>query len=68
MRPTSLKPGDKVRCGSNVLTFLRRERLDCRPAVNWFQCDAYRGLDGPTDDGRCTMNDARVIRHCTRAH
>jgi len=62
MRPTLLKPGRLVKCEGRVMTFLRRETQPCRPAVNWFQCDAYRGLDGAGDDGRCTMSDYRVSR------
>lgn len=63
MRPTLLKPGRKVKCSGHVMTFLRRDRQPCRPAVNWFQCDAYRGINGPDDDGRCTMSDYAVSRN-----
>lgn len=66
MRPTLLKAGDQVRVDGRVMTFLRRDRQPCRSAVNWFQCEAYRGLNGPSDDGRCTMTDYAVSRHCER--
>ena len=63
MRPTLLRPGMKVVCGGRVMTFLRREKSRLPGnAINWFQCDDFRGLDGPTDEGTCTMNDARVAR------
>ena len=62
MRPTLLKAGCQVTCEGRVMTFLRRDTQPFHPAVNWFQCDDYRGLNGPTDDGRCTMSDYRVSR------
>lgn len=62
MRPTLLKPGRKVTCDGRPMTFVRREKNFPQPAVNVFQCDAYRGLNGPDDQGLCTMNDYRVSR------
>lgn len=66
MKPTSLKAGDQVECGGRVLTFIRRGAQSCKPAVNVLQGDDYRGLDGPTDDGRCTMSDYDLSRNCER--
>lgn len=61
MKPTALKPGRKVICSGRVMTFLKRIKACCgQPAENWFQCDDYRGLNGPSDDGRCTMTDYQV--------
>lgn len=65
MKPRFLKPGDRVICKGNLMTFVRRER-NAQPTLNVFQCDAFRGLNSPTDPGLCTMNDAYAARHCTR--
>lgn len=66
MKPTLLKPGRQVVCDGNVMTFVRREKSYCgRSALNYFQCDAFRGLNGPSDTGVCTMNDQRVSRYVT---
>ena len=64
MKPTLLKPGRQVRSDGCVMTFVRRERAQCgQAALNVFQCEDYRGLNGPEDAGVCTMTDARVARH-----
>jgi hypothetical protein len=67
MKPTMLKPGDKVIVagvlGKQEMTFLRRDKHNRQ---NWFQCELYRGLDGPDDDGKCYLNDYRVSRDVTR--
>lgn len=53
-------------CSGHAMTFVRRDKAVCgQAAVNWFQCDAYRGMFGPSDDGRCTMTDARVVKNVT---
>jgi hypothetical protein len=49
------------------MTFLRRLRPGFeiqlgRGAECLFQCEAFRGLNGPDDPGRCAMSDARVVR------
>jgi hypothetical protein len=67
MRPTLLKPGMTVLSEGvfgppREMLFLRRERQPCRAALNYFRCDAYRGINGPTDDGTVTMTDYRVSR------
>jgi hypothetical protein len=36
---------------------LRRGKEIAGPTENVFICEAYRGLNGPADDGRCTMSD-----------
>jgi len=71
MRPTQLKPGDEVYCaGSNhVYVFVKRipsERSPSGKPKNIFRCDAYRGLDGPNDEGLFEMSDYEVSRRCTR--
>ncbi len=63
MKPTLLVPGRDYACDGRLMTFVRRDKGFPQPAVNVFQCEDYRGLNGPTDDGKCTMNDARVVRH-----
>jgi hypothetical protein len=63
MRPTLLKPGQQVVCDGRMMLFVRRDKGYCaRPGVNVFRCDDYRGLNGPADDGTCTMTDYRVSR------
>jgi hypothetical protein len=51
------------------MTFKRRDgrRAGFISATNYFQCDDYRGLNGPNDDGTCTMTDSRVVRHVKEA-
>ncbi len=70
MKPTSLKRGQKVQftCigGTFTFTFLRRDR-EVRPARNWFQCDDFRGLNGPDDDGKTPLSDYDVSRKCQPA-
>jgi hypothetical protein len=64
MRPTLLKPGMVVDVNGRRMTFLRREKPYCgRGALSWFQCDAYRGINGPNDDGKCTMTDHYVVKN-----
>jgi hypothetical protein len=65
MKPTSLAPGDRVTNGSYVLTFIERVRNFPRPAVNVFQCDAFRGLNGPGDTGISHASDYYVSRRMT---
>ncbi len=72
MKPSLLKPGQRVvmsrTFGAPVeLTFIRRLRPGFeiplgRGAECHFQCEAFRGLNGPDEPGRCTMTDARVVR------
>lgn len=42
---------------------LRHGRETNGPTVNLFQCDDYRGLDGPGDKGLCTLSDHNVAKH-----
>ncbi len=68
MRPTSLKPGDKVRFAGidRVLVFVKRTPGNGpTPAKNIFRCDAWRGLDGPNDPGLCEVSDYEVARRAT---
>lgn len=72
MKPALLKPGQRVilagAFGAPVeMTFLRRLRpgFDLqlgRGAECLFQCEAFRGINGSEDSGRCSMSDARVVR------
>jgi hypothetical protein len=67
MRPTLLRPNQRVAVDDGFgqrreMVFLRRDRQPCRPAVNYFQCDAFIGLYGAGDKGVCTMTDYRVSR------
>jgi hypothetical protein len=66
-RPSKLRPGTRVLCGGRVMTFLERQPgygpLGPR---SLFQCDDYRGLNGPNDDGKCTMTDPYVVANCRR--
>jgi hypothetical protein len=71
MKPTLLKAGDEV-CrtdSKHVFVFVRRipgERSTSGRPKNIFRCDAYRGLDGPKDEGLVEMSDHEVSRRCTR--
>lgn len=67
MRPTQLKPGQKVLlrpgCGTCELaaTFVRRVPRDCgRAEFNVFTVPDYAGQLGIDDDGKCTMSDYDV--------
>ena len=56
MRPTQLKPGDQVsKMGSkHTYVFVKRipsERSTSGKTKNIFRCEAFRGLDGPNDEG-----------------
>ncbi len=58
MKPTSLKPGDRVqfRDSSRVVEFVHRDPSECaQPALCWF-----RDPNGHL----CTATDAEVIRRC----
>jgi hypothetical protein len=60
MNASFLKPGMIVTIHGRPMTFvnrLRRGKEIAGPTENVFICEAYRGLNGPADDGRCTMSD-----------
>jgi hypothetical protein len=71
MKPTSLKPGDEV-CrafSEHVYVFVKRipsERSSSGRPKNIFQCDAFRGLDGPDDQGMVEISDHKVSRIYSR--
>lgn len=64
MRPTTLIPGRYYHsvflASEKLYKFVRRDRQPCRPAVNIFQCDEYRGLTGPDDNGMVHLTDYQV--------
>jgi hypothetical protein len=63
MKPTLLRRGMKVLCDGRTMTCVRRDKAQCcQPATCWFQCDDYCAMNGPGDNGLCTMSDARVLR------
>lgn len=67
MRPTLLVAGREYQSrgaftSAYPYTFVRRERQPCRAAINIFRCEAFRGLNGPTDDGTVHMTDYEVSR------
>ncbi len=71
MRPILLKPGDEIfRAGrKHTYVFIKRisaERSPSGRAKNIFQCDVFRGLDGPEDQGIVEMSDYDVSRRCQR--
>ncbi len=71
MRPTLLRPGDEVCCtdSKHVYVFVRRiprERSTSGRPKNIFRCEAFRGLDGPDDQGLFEMSDYEVSRRCMR--
>jgi hypothetical protein len=60
MKARFLKPGQVVTIHGRPMTFVKRLRAGKEIAgrtENVFICEAYRGLNGPGDDGRCTMSD-----------
>ena len=67
MKPTLLHSGDTVKMKGidHVFIFLRRETHG-KP-VNVFQCTAWIGLNGPEDNGYCTLSDYDVSRRCSKA-
>jgi hypothetical protein len=70
MKPTLLKAGDEV-CATDrkhVYIFVKRipgERSTSGRPKNIFRCDAFRGLDGPNDEGLFEMSDYDVSRRYT---
>ncbi len=72
VRPAQLKPGDEVCCSGSkhVSVFVKRipsERSPSGRPKNIFRRDAFRGLDGPDDEGLFEMSDCEVSRRCSRA-
>ena len=70
MRPSTLKPGTKlkIKCifgqGDYTGFFVRREPAKGKgiPAVNYVRFPAFEGLNGPNDDGTCQMSDYELSR------
>lgn len=61
MKTTTLKPGDRVKCGQSpyVLKFvMRHESWAGTPASNQFD------VEGSTDIGPILLTDTAVKRHC----
>jgi hypothetical protein len=68
MKPTLLRPGDRVNCDGRAMEFVKRTPAQCgRSAINVFRCQAYVGLNGTGDTGLCEMSDHRVSRMVQRA-
>lgn len=67
MKPSTLRPGMQVRRSDRpdgpLLTFVRRS--DSR-RLSVLQCDAYRGLDGPDDEGLVHVSDWDMTRKYAR--
>ena len=63
MRPSTLNPGDIVLGDNRRMTFVRRDR---RLGFCLFQCDDYRGMNGPEDRGITEATDQYVTRHFAR--
>ncbi len=71
MRPTLLKPGDEITRTDSHHTYIFVKRIPAERSTsgrpkNIFRCDAFRGLDGPDDEGLVEMSDYEVSRHCKR--
>lgn len=67
MRPTTIRPGERVSVqtglGTATTYFVRRVPAQCgRKAVNYLRFPDYAGMDGPNDDGTCEMSDYDVSR------
>lgn len=48
--------------GPRIYTFLGRSRTQSGCFKSLFQCDDFRGQNGPNDLGLCTMTDQRVAK------
>ncbi len=69
MRPILLIPGDEITRidSTHIYVFVKRIPADQSPSgrpKNIFRCDAFRGLDGPKDEGLVEMSDYEVSRRC----
>ena len=69
MRPILLIPGDEISRidSTHIYVFVKRIPADSSPSgrpKNIFRCDAFRGLDGATDEGLVEMSDYEVSRRC----
>jgi hypothetical protein len=62
MKPSQLKKGDSVLCAVRQYVFVDR---DASRRVCTFQCNEFRGLNGPDDKGYVTMTDYDVSAKCT---
>ena len=49
------------------MTFVRRITTQGWRKINILQCDEYRGMNGPDDDGKCEMTDMYLYRKCVPA-
>jgi hypothetical protein len=68
MKARFLIPGQPIKYNGRVMVFRRRLRNGHETTgrtVNLFQCDDYRGLDGPDDEGLCTLTDYQVAHGAT---
>jgi hypothetical protein len=67
MKPSALRTGMTVRRKDNpsapVLTFVARS---AHARVSTLQSDAYRGLDGPDDEGHVHVSDWDMSRKYER--
>jgi hypothetical protein len=67
MKPSTLKPGERVQCRDIGAELAFVERIgNGRHTTNVFRADAYAGQRGPTDTGLCTMSDHAVQTRCQR--
>ncbi len=71
MRPTMLRPGDRVRRSGSKYEYVFVKRIPAERSIsgrakNIFQVDIFRGLEGPEDQGHVEMSDYVVSRHCER--
>lgn len=63
MKVSWLKPGRRYLCGDRFYTFIARHRRGHETSgrtYSVFQCDDFRGMNGPTDDGRVHLTDHEV--------
>ncbi len=70
MQVNNIKPGAKLKLkaslgkGSYTGYYVRRERAikGVRPAINYIRFPAFKGLNGPDDDGTLPIGDYELSR------
>jgi len=66
MKPSKVKPEQKIRIHGRIAIFIRRYPAEAgRPAINVIRVPDYAGLSGPNDDGSCQISDYDFSRKVT---
>lgn len=65
MRARFLTRGQPVKVDGRVMIFLMRHKDGPACVRNCFQCEDFRGMNGPKDIGLTTMSDHYFAKHAT---